>query len=100
MQTSRARGPAFFWPQLFRRRQTGCFPGPEAAGHGMDVFVTHFLQVFSSERRSPAASAMTNDHSVWVGSLFFNLELDRAATDVSGSGNVPFIPFIFVADID
>ena len=83
-----------------RRRQTGRFPGFQAAGHGADVFVAHFLQGLGGKCGPAAAAAMTNDHCVWVGHFFFDVELDRAATHVSRAGNVSFIPFVFIADID
>src|SRR4029453_1265129 len=57
--------------QLCRRRQTGRFPGSEAARHGADVFIAHFLQALGRER-GPAASAPTADkHFVLVGEIFF-----------------------------
>jgi hypothetical protein len=43
---------------------------------------------------------MTNDHCIWIGNFFFDVELDRAATHVSRPGNVCFIPFVFVPHID
>src|SRR5262249_36991163 len=52
------------------------------------------------ERGPAASSAMTNNHSVRVGNFFFDVELDRAATYVSRAGNVSFVPFVFIADID
>ena len=86
--------------QLFSRGQTGRFPGFEAAGHRTDIFVSHFLQGLGSKCGPAAAAAMTNDHCVWVGNFFFDVELDCAATPVSRAGNVSFIPFVFVPDID
>src|SRR5262249_22961740 len=38
------------WFGLLRRRQPGGFPAFEAAGHGPDVFVAHFLQALGGER--------------------------------------------------
>src|SRR5690242_15894369 len=86
--------------QLHRGWQTGRFPGFETAGHRVDVLITHFLQCLGGKCGSAAAAAMTNDHRVWVGSFFFDVELDGATTHVSRAGNVSFIPFVFVPDID
>src|SRR6516225_4041012 len=102
MQMSRLLGASprtFLTRRLFRRRQTGGFPGSKPAGHRAHVFVTHFLQGLGGKCRPAAASAMTNDHCVWVGNFFFDVELDCAATHVSCSGNVSVLPFVFIPDI-
>src|SRR5262249_56009720 len=81
-------------------RQTCCCPGSEAASHRTDVFVARFLQRLGGKRGSPAAATMTNDRGVLIRHFFFDVELDRAATHVSRAGNVSFIPFFFISDID
>ena len=43
---------------------------------------------------------MTNNHGVRVGNSFFDVEFDCAATHVSRAGNVSFIPFVLIANID
>ena len=42
---------------------------------------------------------MTDNHRVVVGDFFFNVELERTATDVRRAGNVFFVPFVFVTNI-
>ena len=42
---------------------------------------------------------MTNDHHVWVGNFFFDVQLDRAATQLNRAGNIFLGPFVFLVDI-
>src|SRR4051812_9506355 len=86
--------------QLRRRRQSGGFPGFEAAGHGADVFIAHFLQALGGERGTAASTAMADDDCVRVGNVFFDVELDRAAAQVRCARNMSLVPFVFVADIN
>src|SRR5206468_12380567 len=85
---------------LLLRRQSGSFPSFEPAGHGADVFVAHFLQTLSGQRRTAASAAMANDRCVHIGNFFFDIELKSAATQVNRAGNMLFVPFVFLADID
>jgi hypothetical protein len=66
---SRAREPRprfLTHRQLCCRRQTGRFPGFEAASDGADVFIAHFLQAFRGKRGTSKAfgAAMANDNCV------------------------------------
>src|SRR6266516_6215113 len=86
--------------QLFCARQPSSFPSFEPAGHGADVFVAHFLQTLSGQRRTAASAAVANDRCVHIGNFFFDIELKSAATQVNRAGNMLFVPFVFLADID
>ena len=48
----------------------------EAAGQGADVFVAHFLRSLGGKCGTPKAfgAAMTDDHRVWVGYFFFDID--------------------------
>src|SRR5436309_9273396 len=65
----------------------------------MNVFVPHFLQALGCERGTATAAAVADNHSIWIGSLFFDVELDGAAAHVRRAGNVSFVPFVSVTDI-
>src|SRR5438045_6938012 len=43
---------------------------------------------------------MTNDHCVRIRNLFFDVELNCAAAHVHRAGNMSFVPFVFVADVN
>ena len=83
-----------------RRRQSGSFPGFEAAGHGARVFVTHLLQTFGSERGSAAATTVTNDQRVQIRDFFLDVQFNCAATQMRCIWDVFFVPFVFLSYID
>ena len=42
---------------------------------------------------------MTNNKCARVGNSLFDVEIDCAAAQVHRAGNVPFVPFMLVADV-
>ena len=85
--------------RLFNRRQSGGFPCFEAAGHGSDVFVAHFLQTLGRECGTSTATTMANDRHVAIGKLFYDLKLKHPATHVHRVRNVLLVPFVLFSNI-
>src|SRR5215470_6198717 len=86
--------------RLFGYCQPATFPGFEAASHGANVFVPHFLQTLGGEGGPSTSPAMTNDHRVVVRDFFLDVELDRSATHVNRIRNMFLVPFVFLPNID
>src|SRR5437016_2687747 len=66
----------------------------------MNIFVSHFRKSFGCFGSTRAASAVSKNFGILIGYLLRDLLGNFCFWNMGCSGNVPFLPFLIIADID